>query len=81
MIAQEVEKAVPGWVDTASNGYKRLTFRGFEALTVEAVRELQANTGTTFAALASKIEALAKENASLRDALNTIIAKLGSSGH
>jgi hypothetical protein len=27
-------------VDKSSDGYKRLTFRGFEALVVEALREL-----------------------------------------
>ncbi len=42
MIAQEVEKVFPQWVGTDSNGYKDLTFRGFEALAVEAFRELKA---------------------------------------
>ncbi len=41
MIAQEVEKVFPKWVGTDSDGYKDLTFRGFEALTVEAFRELK----------------------------------------
>src|SRR5262245_20365628 len=39
MVAQEVEQVFPSWVDTGADGYKRLTFRGFEAITVEAVRE------------------------------------------
>ncbi len=42
MIAQDVEPVFPDWVGTASNGDKTLTFRGFEALTVEAFRELKA---------------------------------------
>jgi Chaperone of endosialidase len=42
MIAQDVEQVFPEWVDTSSDGYKILTFRGFEALTVEALRELKA---------------------------------------
>ena len=42
MIAQEVEQVVPDWVSTGPTGYKRLTYRGFEALTVEAVRQLRA---------------------------------------
>jgi len=42
MIAQEVEEVVPDWVSTGPTGYKRLTYRGFEALTVEAFRELRA---------------------------------------
>ena len=42
MIAQEVEAVFPQWVGTDRQGYKDLTIRGFEALTVEAMRELKA---------------------------------------
>jgi hypothetical protein len=42
LIAQEVEEVLPEWVDTDPMGYKTLTVRGFEALTVEAFRELKA---------------------------------------
>ena len=31
----------PDWVDERSDGYKAVTFRGFEALAVEALRELR----------------------------------------
>jgi hypothetical protein len=41
MVAQKVEPVFPDWVDTGASGYKRLTFRGLEALTVEALRELR----------------------------------------
>jgi len=41
MIAQEVEKVFPEWIGTDANGYRTLTFRGFEALSVEAMRTLQ----------------------------------------
>ena len=42
LIAQEVEKVFPEWVSTADpDGYKELTIRGFEALTIEALRELK----------------------------------------
>lgn len=41
MIAQEVETVLPDWVSTTPEGYKLLAIRGFEALTVEAFRELQ----------------------------------------
>ena len=40
LIAQEVEEVFPDWVTIAPNGYKALTIRGFEALTIEALREL-----------------------------------------
>jgi hypothetical protein len=42
MIAQEVETVLPDWVSTTPEGYKLLAIRGFEALTVEAFREVQA---------------------------------------
>jgi Chaperone of endosialidase len=42
LIAQEVEEIFPGWVDTNTDGYKTLTIRGFEALTIEALKELKA---------------------------------------
>jgi hypothetical protein len=40
LVAQEVEKVFPEWVSIGPNGHKALTFRGFEALTVEAFREV-----------------------------------------
>lgn len=46
MIAQDVETVFPDWVSTGSDGYKTLTFRGFEALTVEALRELKTENET-----------------------------------
>lgn len=41
MIAQDVEQFFPEWVDQDAEGYRFVTFRGFEALTVEALRELR----------------------------------------
>ena len=41
MIAQEVEEVFPDWVSEGGHGYKTVTFRGFEALTVEALRDLR----------------------------------------
>ncbi|MCK9621367.1 MAG: tail fiber domain-containing protein [Methylobacter sp.] len=41
LIAQEVEKVFPEWISTGPEGYKELTIRGFEALTIEALRELK----------------------------------------
>jgi hypothetical protein len=62
MIAQEVEAVFPEWIDENPNGYKTLTFRGFEALTVEALRELRAEKDTEIAALQ---RALAERDAAL----------------
>ncbi len=41
LIAQEVEKVFPDWVETGPNGYKRVTVRGLEALVVEALRQVR----------------------------------------
>ena len=49
MIAQEVEEVFPDWVDVGGHGYKILTFRGFEALAVDALRELPRRKGPTTA--------------------------------
>lgn len=46
LVAQEVEKVFPEWVDTGPNGYKALTITGFEALAVEAFKELRAENET-----------------------------------
>ena len=40
LVAQEVEKVFPDWVAVAPNGYKAIGFRGFEALVIEALREI-----------------------------------------
>ena len=41
LVAQEVEKVFPEWVSKDANGFRELTFRGFEALVIEALRELK----------------------------------------
>ena len=59
MIAQEVEKVFPEWVNEDDSGYKYITYYGFEALTVESVKELYA-----------EIIELKKEIAALQGKLN-----------
>jgi hypothetical protein len=55
LIAQEVERVFPGWVrDDPATGMKLLGTQGFEALAIEALREL-----------ASRVEKLEQENKSL----------------
>jgi len=41
LIAQEAETVFPDWISTGRDGYKQITIRGFEALTIEAFRELK----------------------------------------
>ena len=41
LVADEVEEVFPDWVGVDATGYKTLTIRGFEALAIEALREMQ----------------------------------------
>ena len=61
VVAQEVEVAFPGWVDEGDDGYKRVTFRGFEGVTIEALRELRDENErlkSTLADLTARLDAL-----------------------
>ncbi|MCM8800238.1 MAG: tail fiber domain-containing protein, partial [Candidatus Omnitrophica bacterium] len=40
LLADDVEKVFPEWISTV-NGYKAVTYRGFEALVIEAIRQLK----------------------------------------
>lgn len=42
LIAQEVEAVFPEWIGVDADGYQTLSIRGFEALVVEALKELKA---------------------------------------
>lgn len=41
LVADEVEKVFPEWVQTGPKGYKMLHLQGFEALILEALRDLK----------------------------------------
>jgi hypothetical protein len=56
-IAQEVEPVFPDWVGTYDDGYRHLTVRGFEALTVEALRDLRREKDEEIAALERTVDA------------------------
>lgn len=71
MIAQEVEQVFPDWVEERKDGYKAVTYRGFEALTVEALRDLRKEKD-------AQIEALKAENKAIRDEMETENAALRS---
>jgi hypothetical protein len=65
-IAQEVEQVFPDWVAESADGYKTVGPRGFEALTVEALRELRAESAAIDGGQSARIAALEAENATLR---------------
>jgi endosialidase-like protein len=73
MVAQDVEKVFPDWVSTGKDGYKRLTYRGFEALTVEALRQLRAEKD-------EKIEELEKQNENLQKRLEKLEQAIDRNG-
>ncbi|MEP6880398.1 MAG: tail fiber domain-containing protein [Dokdonella sp.] len=69
-VAQEVRTVLPNWVKpTGNEGYLAVTPIGFEALAVEAMRDLKAENDV-------RMEALEKENASLRARLERLEAKV-----
>lgn len=43
LVAQEVEQVFPEWIGTDTEGFKFITVRGFEALVIEALRELKSD--------------------------------------
>ena len=62
LIAQEVEQVFHNWIGVDAGGYKTLTTRGFEALIIEAIRELTEENrrlATKHLELESRINALA----------------------
>jgi hypothetical protein len=73
MVAQDVEEVFPSWVDTGSDGYKRVTFRGFEALAVEAVRELHAQAAAERLTTEARITELERQNAELRRMVEALL--------
>jgi len=58
MIAQEVEKVFPDWVEKAPDGMRRLSIHGFEALAVEALRDLRTEKDAQISALEKRLAAL-----------------------
>ncbi len=65
-VAQEVQAAVPEWISSDPDGYLSVTPTGFEALTVEAVRQLHEENAVVDDDQARRIATLEAENAALR---------------
>lgn len=61
MIAQEVAEVFPEWVEETPDGYVAVSFRGFEALTVEALRGLQDESRATIESQRVQIAGLEKQ--------------------
>ena len=68
VLAQELERTFPDRVIEGDDGYKRVTFRGFEGVAIEALRELNAEADslrTTVAAQRGEIHDLRERIARL----------------
>jgi hypothetical protein len=75
-VAQEVEEVFPSWVSEDEEGIKSVSVIGFEALAVEALRELRAEKDAEIAALKAAQEALCAEI----DELRQLVLQLGTGG-
>lgn len=74
-IAQEVERVFPQWISDYV-GYKTIGIKGFEALTVEALRELRGESALIDAGQSAQIAKLSAENAELKSRLAALEARL-----
>jgi hypothetical protein len=63
LIGQEVEKVIPQWVQSDTNGYRLLTTEGADALLIEAIKELKVENET----LKADLEALEQRMAKLEE--------------
>jgi hypothetical protein len=71
LVAQEVERVFPEWIETRTDGMKCLSVRGFEALTVEALRELREEKDREIAAVKAQNTALEKRLDHLEKLIST----------
>lgn len=79
LMAQEVQRVFPGWVNTDDQGRLNVTERATTALMVEALRDLRAEKDAADAALRSeldaaeaRVQALEAENAAMRARLERL---------
>lgn len=75
-VAQEVEPIFPEWIGTAPDGMKSIGITGFEALTVEALRDLRAEKHEQIAALKSESARKQAQIDALQSRLQAIEARL-----
>jgi hypothetical protein len=72
LVAQEVERVFPEWIETRADGMKCLSVRGFEALTVEALRELREEKDREIAAIKAQNISLEKRLEHLEKLISTL---------
>lgn len=67
-VAQEVQSTLPSWVKPTDEGYLSVSTIGFEALAVEAIRDLKAESDV-------RIEQLESENQALRRQMSDLLQR------
>lgn len=70
LISQEVESVFPEWVGVDPTGYQTLAITGFEALSIEAIKELKAKSKAVtlrVQALETKLKALEESSRELNN--------------
>jgi len=80
-IAQEVEPIFPEWVGNTSGGMKTLNISGFEALTVESLRELREEKDRQIGKLRAENQAHLAEKQKEIDELKTRLLRLEALVH
>ena len=75
-VAQEVRAAVPQWVREGEDGILPVVPTGFEALTVEAVRQLHEENAVVDDDQARRIATLEAENATLREQTRALLQRV-----
>ncbi len=77
-VAQQVEQIFPEWVGENAEGIKYVNPIGFEALTVEALRELAERQDASLAALGQQVERQQRRLAHLEMQIRTLAANSDS---
>lgn len=75
-LPEDVRRVFPDWVQVREDGSSVVAPRGFEALTVEALRELQLDEVRRSSLLGERLQTLQRENASLRHRVERLEALL-----
>ena len=80
-LAQDVQPLFPDWVGQDEQGYLTVGSQGFEALTVEALRELRAEKDAALTLLEADNAALREDNSAIRTELAALRALVESRLH
>jgi hypothetical protein len=75
-IAQEVQQVFPDWIGSTPDGYLTVGPNGFEAMTVEALRDLRTEKDAAIALLQDKLDTAAGKNAAMQARLDDLSERL-----